>query len=82
MHCLAMTWNDVLALGPTAISRAIGCSVSTAHTWIRRGGPAPWLQKLIIKAMEETSPNKASMATEGEAESNGKKKRNRAPSVP
>lgn len=54
-----MTWKDVLALGPTAISRAIGCPVTTASSWIHRGGPAEWEQNLIIKAIGETSPNKA-----------------------
>lgn len=52
-----MTWKDVLALGPTAISRAIGCPVTTASSWIHRGGPAEWEQNLIIKAIGETSPN-------------------------
>jgi len=44
---LAMTWNECLALGATRLAACLGCSVSTAHTWIIRSGPAPWLQPIL-----------------------------------
>jgi hypothetical protein len=42
-----MTWNECLALGATRLAACLGCSVSTAHTWIIRSGPAPWLQPIL-----------------------------------
>ena len=42
----AMTWQQCLDLGPTALSRLLGCPVTTAHSWIRRSGPADW-QKVV-----------------------------------
>ena len=42
-----MTWNDCLALGATKLAGYLGCSVSTAHTWIIRSGPAEWLQPIL-----------------------------------
>lgn len=41
-----MTWQQCLDLGPTVLSRLLGCPVTTAHSWIRRSGPADW-QKVI-----------------------------------
>ncbi len=80
MLLFGMTWNDILELGPTAISDLIDCPVSTASSWIHRGGPATWLKEMILRDIDR--PNKTLMATEGAAESQGKKKRTRAPSVP
>ena len=37
-----MTWQDCLDLGPTRLSRLLGCPVTTAHSWIRRSGPPEW----------------------------------------
>ena len=42
-----MTWNECLALGATKLAACLGCSVSTAHTWIIRSGPAEWLQPIL-----------------------------------
>jgi len=41
-----MTWKQCLDLGPTLLSRLLGCPVTTAHSWIRRSGPAEW-QKVV-----------------------------------
>jgi hypothetical protein len=41
-----MTWKQCLDLGSTVLSRLLGCPVTTAHSWIRRSGPADW-QKVI-----------------------------------
>lgn len=41
-----MTWQQCLDLGPTVLSRVLGCPVTTAHSWIRRSGPADW-QKVV-----------------------------------
>jgi hypothetical protein len=41
-----MTWQQCLDLGPTLLSRVLGCPVTTAHSWIRRSGPADW-QKVV-----------------------------------
>lgn len=42
-----MTWNECLALGATKIADCLGCPVTTAHSWIRRSGPAEWLQPIL-----------------------------------
>jgi hypothetical protein len=42
-----MTWDDCLALGATKLAACLGCSVSTAHTWIIRSGPADWLKPIL-----------------------------------
>lgn len=41
-----MTWQQCLDLGPTLLSRYLGCSVTTASNWVNRSGPADW-QKVI-----------------------------------
>ncbi len=52
-----MTWDDCLALGATKLAACLGCSVSTAHTWIIRSGPAEWLKPIlaahVTRALEE-----------------------------
>jgi hypothetical protein len=42
-----MTWQDCLDLGPTRLSRLLGCPVTTAHSWIRRSGPPDWQQVIF-----------------------------------
>jgi len=42
-----MTWDECLALGATKLAACLGCSVSTAHTWIIRSGPADWLKPIL-----------------------------------
>lgn len=61
-----MTWNECLALGATRLAACLGCSVSTAHTWIIRSGPAPWLQPILAAHVthEMKKHNKASLATD------------------
>lgn len=48
-----MTWADVLALGPTVIARTLGCSVTTASSWIHRSGPPEWEQRWFLLAFEQ-----------------------------
>lgn len=42
-----MTWNECLALGATKLAAILNCPVTTAHSWIRRSGPADWLQPIL-----------------------------------
>ena len=42
-----MTWNECLAMGATRLAACLGCPVTTAHSWIRRSGPAEWLQPIL-----------------------------------
>ena len=58
---ILMTWEEVKQLGATKISRILGCSVSTAHSWISRSDPPEWQQALYIKAVvSHVKKNKAS----------------------
>ncbi len=60
-----MNWNDCLALGATKLAAIFGCPVTTAHSWIRRSGPAPWLQPILaeIVTRESKKHNKAQKTT-------------------
>ena len=63
---------------------ANGLPRSTAYDWCS-GASTPnhsAFMLALLKAHGQTSPNKASMATEGAAKAVGKKKRKCAPSVP
>lgn len=48
-----MTWQQCLDLGPTLLSRYLGCPVTTAHSWIRRSGPPAWQIALFIPIIEQ-----------------------------
>jgi len=69
-----MTWDDCLALGATKLAACLGCSVSTAHTWIIRSGPAPWLQPILAAHVthQMKKHNKASLPTMTRPESSRK----------
>lgn len=66
-----MTWNECLALGATKLAAYLGCPVTTAHSWIRRSGPAEWLQP-ILAAYVTKKRNKASLPTMAHPESSRK----------
>jgi len=61
-----MTWDDCLALGATKLAACLGCSVSTAHTWIIRSGPGEWLKPILAAhvAAQIKRHNKTSLATD------------------
>jgi hypothetical protein len=59
-----MTWNECLALGATKLAAILNCPVTTAHSWIRRSGPAEWLQP-ILAAYVTKKHNKAMDGTPG-----------------
>jgi len=42
-----MTWDECLALGATRLAEILKCPVTTAHSWIRRSGPAAWLKPIL-----------------------------------
>lgn len=57
-----MTWQECLDLGSTRLSRLLGCTVSTASSWIHRSGPPEWQQHIFaefisrkIKAEKKTA---------------------------
>jgi hypothetical protein len=47
-----MTWQDCLDLGPTRLSRLLGCPITTAHSWIRRSGPPEWQRQIFAEIVE------------------------------
>ena len=47
-----MEWEDALSLGPTKLSRILGCPLTTAHSWIRRSGPPEWQKPHFLKTIE------------------------------
>ena len=47
-----MTWKEALDLGPTELSRLLGCSPTTASNWIHRSGPAEWLKPILVAHVE------------------------------
>ena len=61
-----MTWDDCLALGATKLAACLGCSVSTAHTWIIRSGPGEWLKPILAAhvAAQIKRHNKTPLATD------------------
>jgi len=69
-----MTWNECLALGATRLAACLGCSVSTAHTWIIRSGPASWLQPILEAHVTQQMKkhNKTSLPTMTRPESSRK----------
>ncbi len=64
-----MTWNECLALGATKLAAILGCPVTTAHSWIRRSGPAAWLQPILAELVSRESKkhNKTQKATPNRA---------------
>lgn len=48
----AKSWEELKALGPTKLSRIFGCPVTTAHSWIKNGGPPAWLPKILVSYAE------------------------------
>lgn len=53
-----MTWQDCLDLGPTRLSKLLGCSKTTASNWILRSKkgdlkPAKWQQRIYLKEIKE-----------------------------
>lgn len=66
-----MTWNECLALGATKLAAYLSCPVTTAHSWIRRSGPAEWLQPILAAhvARESKKHNKTVIPTGIAAES-------------
>ena len=69
-----MNWNECLAMGATKLAACLGCSVSTAHTWIIRSGPAPWLHPILAAHVtrEMKKHNKTSLPTMTRSESSRK----------
>ena len=51
-----MTWDAVLELGPTVIARTLGCSVTTASSWINRSGPPEWQKAKFLPYFETEKP--------------------------
>jgi hypothetical protein len=72
-----MTWNECLALGATKIAACLECPVTTAHSWIRRSGPAEWLQPILAAHItrQMKKHNKASLATDTSREAGSRKRK-------
>lgn len=48
-----MTWEELLKLGATEIANRVGCSRTTASSWINRGGPVDWTRDLILDKLNQ-----------------------------
>lgn len=48
-----MTWKECLDLGPTRLSRALGCPVTTASSWINQGGPPEWMRPILARVVAD-----------------------------
>jgi uncharacterized protein YjcR len=72
-----MTWNECLAMGATRLAACLGCPVTTAHSWIRRSGPAEWLQPILAAHVTHQMKmhNKASLATDTSREAGSRKRK-------
>jgi hypothetical protein len=65
-----MEWEDALALGPTKLSRILGCPLTTAHSWIRRSGPPEWQKDHFLRTIkaEQGGAEQPATAVESKAE--------------
>lgn len=66
-----MEWEDALALGPTKLSRILGCPLTTAHSWIRRSGPPEWQKHHFLRTIKAEQDGAGQPATRSESESEG-----------
>lgn len=73
LHEIKLTWGDALKLGPTKLSKILGCPTSTAGSWNDQS-PSEWVRPYFLRAIEEY------LMTHPEESQQSKKKTRKDPS--